>query len=506
MNKVVYLPLDERPCNYKFPSLFLTNDLEIVNPPIEILGNKKIPGDVNKIANWLKKEASDAKYLVVSLDMLIYGGIVPSRLHHDSYDTLIERLEVIKEIKKINPQLIIYAFELIMRCPQYSSGDEEPLYYEDYGKDIFTYGVYLNKKQDGILTPDEETLWSDIKNRVPLEVLNDYIERRNVNQKVLSFSLRLICDGVIDFFIIPQDDSAYYGFTTLNKREVKKIIEEYKIENKILMYPGADEIGMTLLARVHNSIHNYKPSIYPIYASKNGKNVKPLYEDRPVDDTITYQILAINGIRANSILEADLILAINIGSGMNDYNEIPNPIYYEKERNLDDFITNINNLIKENKEVTIADIAYANKGDLDLYRLFEEKDLLFKISGYAGWNTSSNTIGTALYIAICSHFSKDYLAKKKCLAHRYVEDVFYCGMVRLDVTKNLYKYKMNFFDVKEENGLVARIVEKELKEKIGQFAKKLDAEILKISIKMPWRRMFEIDLSLEVKNNENNCN
>lgn len=134
MNKVVYLPLDERPCNYKFPSLFLTNDLEIVNPPIEILGNKKIPGDVNKIANWLKKEASDAKYLVVSLDMLIYGGIVPSRLHHDSYDTLIERLEVIKEIKKINPQLIIYAFELIMRCPQYSSGDEEPLYYEDYGK------------------------------------------------------------------------------------------------------------------------------------------------------------------------------------------------------------------------------------------------------------------------------------------------------------------------------------------------------------------------------------
>ena len=128
--KIVLLPLDERPCNYLFPQkLFSHDDIEIVLP--KKLGDKKIPADLNEIDNFLTKECKDATGLIISLDTLLYGGLVPSRIHNEKEDTLKERLQILRDIRRENPGLIIYAFNIIMRCPNYSSSDEEPDYYEN---------------------------------------------------------------------------------------------------------------------------------------------------------------------------------------------------------------------------------------------------------------------------------------------------------------------------------------------------------------------------------------
>ncbi|ULO09423.1 DUF4127 family protein [Paenibacillus sp. 19GGS1-52] len=44
------------------------------------MGN--IHADVHVIADWLLTETRDANALIISVDMLVYGGIVPSRLHY----------------------------------------------------------------------------------------------------------------------------------------------------------------------------------------------------------------------------------------------------------------------------------------------------------------------------------------------------------------------------------------------------------------------------------------
>ena len=45
--KIVLLPLDERPCNLKYPSLMpLSKDINIVVPNKNILSNKKIRCDL----------------------------------------------------------------------------------------------------------------------------------------------------------------------------------------------------------------------------------------------------------------------------------------------------------------------------------------------------------------------------------------------------------------------------------------------------------------------------
>ena len=141
MEKIMFIPLDERPCNYNFANFMLEGgkDLELLSPSLDILGHKKTPANFERLKEFMLNNISDCYGLIISIDMLLYGGIVPSRLHNYNQDDLIKRLNLIRELKDINPKLHIFAYSLIMRCPQYSSSDEEPDYYEHCGYNIFKY-------------------------------------------------------------------------------------------------------------------------------------------------------------------------------------------------------------------------------------------------------------------------------------------------------------------------------------------------------------------------------
>ena len=112
MKKIVYLPLDERPCNNTFCQFLAQNNNEInlVCPPLSILGLKKKPADYQKIAAFLIEQCADADYLILAVDMLLFGGLVPSRLHHMDVEEVSSRIEVIKTIKRNNPKLKIFVF------------------------------------------------------------------------------------------------------------------------------------------------------------------------------------------------------------------------------------------------------------------------------------------------------------------------------------------------------------------------------------------------------------
>ncbi|WP_312100404.1 DUF4127 family protein, partial [Lachnoclostridium sp.] len=57
--KVVLLPLDERPCNFKFPYQIFHSDDFIIDR-IEPLGDKKIPADVREVSRMLKEKCKEA--------------------------------------------------------------------------------------------------------------------------------------------------------------------------------------------------------------------------------------------------------------------------------------------------------------------------------------------------------------------------------------------------------------------------------------------------------------
>ena len=496
--KVVYISLDERPCNYHFAGKIAEgSDVLVIRPDASVLGNKKSPANYGLLREFLLAHAEEADSYVIALDMLLYGGILSSRLHHLSEDELTERLGVLDQIKQINPKVKIYAFALIMRCPKYSSSDEEPDYYEYCGREIFLTGQVKHKLQLGLLDKDEGEALLVQYAEVINGNLDDFENRRRINRNMLLKIIEKLHES-IDYLIIPQDDSAEYGYTSMDREEIKSEIKKRGLDD-VAMYPGADEVGMTLLARASCEYKGIVPRIYCDFAHENAPDITPLYEDRQLKNTLPFQISSAGCVSSCDYNEADIILYLNYPA--ND----PVEVWQKKsdgydKRDLDAFSQRIVNSIGEGKVTALADGAYCNGGDKEFLLLLNKKINLLDLSAYAGWNTSSNTLGTVICQAVFVFLFGDNKFQRKFLAERIYEDVGYCGYVRAYVTNNLLPIMgYNYFDAGAVSGEVSHIVRREL-----DLFMKINfpniAERYSISrCQMPWRRMFEVDLSLEEK-------
>ena len=496
--KLIYLPLDERPCNYHFAKRIAEGSpIELISPKRELLGDKKRPADVYALEKFLIENAPSADSLVISIDMLLYGGIVPSRLHHMSEDELVSRLSVIDKIKAVNPNAKIYAFALIMRCPKYSSGDEEPDYYEYCGEAIFKTGQIKHKRALGIIDESEADRLLSEYAEITGDNLADFEARREINRKMLIRSIKMLGKS-IDFLVIPQDDSAEYGYTSVDRETIKGVIAEEGLSD-VAMYPGADEVGMTLLARAACEYKGISPRIECVFAHENSVNVIPLYEDRPLGKTLPYQISTAGCVRVSEGEECDIRLYMNYPAfEPREVFEAPSEGY--ALRNLPAFCDKIAQSARGNTVTAIADGAYCNGGDKELLSMLRDRMSLLDLSAYAGWNTSSNTLGTVICQAVFVFLFGDNQNQKRFLAERIFEDVGYCGYTRARVTNDLLPpLGFGYFNAGEEQGQVADIVRKEL----NGFIERTFPELLEkyeIDVcRLPWRRMFEIDLSLKAK-------
>lgn len=493
--KVVYLALDERPCNFNFPKLlYKESHLEVISPDIEIMGKNKIPANFSKIKEFLMDSCTNADGLVVSIDTLIYGGIVPSRIHYLNREELDSRLDVLRVIRKINPNIKIYAFSLIMRCPQYSLSVEEPYYYDECGYEIFRKGFLTHKEKLGIISEVEKEELSKIY--IKEEYLNDYFTRRNLN---LSYNLKtidLVKEKIVDFLIFPQDDAAEYGWTAMDQEVVRKKIYDEKLHLNILMYPGADEVGLVLLSRMQNEFLGVKPKVYVKYPAITSGFIIPALEDRYLDTSIKYQIIASGGLLSSSVEEADIILAVNVSANM----MIRNP-NQEKVRDLSVYANYVEwfEFVKyyaKRKPLMIGDIAYLNGGDLLLLHDLVSNNLEYELAGYAGWNTAANTLGTVIANGFNYLINGKTKAHLEFLALRYVEDCGYCSRVRALVTNMLEKYNCNYFDVSNNLEVVECLVKENLEKFVSEYFG--EKSIVLEKVKLPWKRMFEVELQTKL--------
>lgn len=510
MNNILLIPLDERPCNYDFPAMLANDtDFRLVMPPRELLGKKKQPGDIDGIWQWLEKNISDCTDAIISIDTLLFSGIVPSRLHSFTPEVLINRLNQLKKLKEINPNLKIYAFNLIMRNPSYSSSDEEPDYYGQWGLEIHRHGLIEHKIKLSIVTDQEMAEYEDINKNLPQEYLTDYLERRQINLQVNKKAVELAKEGLFDFLIFPQDDSTPYGVTAEDQQIIRQQIDDLNVNLTVYMYPDADAVENTLLARVINRRKGRRPLIYVKYSSSIGHAVIPLYEDRIVSETIKYQVLAAGGLVVSSASESELILLVNIpGGNMRDHlGNVENgqflrrSIEYDAFRNLVDLVEYADYAIHVlKKPVIMADIAYANGGDPLLLNLMRQKGLLWNLSGYAGWNTSSNTLGTCIPMGMIYNIYKDTKAHTDFLALRFLEDIGYCSLVRRDITANaLLPMGFRYEQIDGQRGTIADLVKGELQKFADANLNDESHTVTVTDCYMPWCRMFEAGIKAEVK-------
>lgn len=510
MTKVVFVPLDERPCNYLFPQMLaeMTN-LNLVVPEKSMLGKKKEPANFKELKEWLITESVDSEYLIISIDMLLYGGIVPSRLHHITLEECITRMEVLREIKDKNPSIKIYGFNLIMRTPSYNNNDEEPDYYSEFGERIFTYGWLSDKQEKGLIAKDERVKLEEIETEIPKNILKDFLQRRKINHQMNHQSIEFVHEGIMDHLVVPLDDNSPYGFTSKEQKSLMLKVEQLNLVEQVLIYPGADEVGCTLLAKVFTRVNHYYPEIYVRYSSTKGPFIIPRLEDRTLNESIKSQLTAVNAFMADNSMESDCVLMVNSpaigGDLMADGKHEGKHHSYYSEVNHREFIHAISHYLRKEKMVALADVAVINGADHQLLKILSKKGILEKIEAYAGWNTSGNTIGTVIaHAVIHSYYRNDSSVDQSALEksknfylYRLMEDWGYQSIVRQQVTEEeLPALDANYFDIKDVKLTVTGMVQEKLREFSQEFLEpNNNFEI--VNIDLPWNRMFEVDFKLK---------
>lgn len=503
--RIGLLPLDERPVNTRYPAMIAQiAGAQVIEPPLSMLSRRRVPADPDQLAAWLYEIAPDLDALIVSIEMFGYGGLIASRTTHDTAAAVIHRLEALRSIKQQHPGLTIYGFDLITRISDSDDNFEEPMYWNPYGTRLYAYSQLLDRRLQGQNVQSElERLQSEL----PSEHVRDFLERRLRNHIVNLTVLDMLTQGVFDLLVLSSDDTSEYGLGTREKHWLAEWASRLPVEGRLLMYPGADEVGCALLARALDAANGSMPRFAVQYAVPGDENITAPFEDGPVRVTVERQVRAVGGVVVNDPAQADLIVAVNTPSPSGVRMFDPTQAHQERDYRqppLVGFVRQIKSWLDAGLRVILTDVAYPNGADpvlIDLLREHLGADIQ-KLAAYGGWNTAGNTIGTALAQGVAATMAGDDpmrgLAQERFLLHRLVEDWGYQHVTRTE----LYLWLMGQYGsasitpqnadeakVYIERGLQARI------EELPGFAGRW--RVTPDSVRLPWDRLFEVDFDLE---------
>lgn len=457
---IAFIPIDNRPVCYTLAQQIaaIDRDLALFLPPREMLGDLNRSADINGIFSWLKK-LENIDSIVVSLDTIAYGGLIPSRRSSETFEEIKKRMESFFALLR-EKNAKVYAFSSIMRISNNNINEEEKEYWSLYGEKIFKYSYELHKN-----APD-----TDVKADVPPEIIQDYLKTRRRNFEINKMYLNLSKQGVFETLVFSKDDCAKYG---LNVGEAQ-VLEESIRANALnaLVKTGADEIPLSLLSRALTGGRGIK--IAPVFTQKDYTNRISKYEDVSVSDSVRGQI-ELAHCEVADVSDADIVLVVN--NFKQEQGELVMGV------DVEGFDGEIE---LPQKPYLIADILNANGADNSFVKKFFEKQIDWdKFLGYAGWNTTGNTLGSALCCAIVKFLANnpDEAAFKKVQAVRFLDDWAYQANVR-----KALKLRFDKPDVEALKTLMQPF-EKTLQEKTG-----LDLSTTKYSY--PWNRFFEIEVSV----------
>lgn len=260
--------------------------------------------------------------------------------------------------------------------------------------------------------------------------------------------------------------------------------------------------GMVLVSRAINALENNTPRVYLKYASTLAPQLIPNYEDRSLNETVKYHVMAAGCIAVPSLADADVVMGITAPANEMEEaaNQPANNINYDVERNMAEFLYFVNDCLKRGIPTAILDNAYTNGGELQLLRVLNKQGILMKLAGYAGWNTSANSMGTVLAMIVNNMYQNNTEAKQNFLVERFIEDFGYGAVVRSYVTEHILpQWGMTYFWCEEQRGKAANVVLEELRKFVKTEMTSVADKVTVEDIFLPWSRMFEIGLKATYK-------
>ncbi|MEJ7740688.1 MAG: DUF4127 family protein [Chitinophagaceae bacterium] len=504
--KILFVPLDDRPPCLQFTrQMGLIGDAHIVTPPKEFLGRFTTPGESDKIISWLKQQdLRSFNAAIISLDMVVYGGLVGSRAHHVETGLALQRIEVIREIHKKAPGLRLYVQNVIMRLAPTADGKNE------------AYRAALAKWAEISVNSDDKSKaeTSILASSIPAKALASYRMARLRNVQINLKAVQFVQSGIIDFLILSQDDAKPIGIHVAERLKLVAAIKKAGLTNKIAVQPGADEVSMLLLARALNQHYRFLPKIKPVYSSAVAANNVMPFEDKPLKETVSYHIKATGSQEVENENQADLLFYVFASR-------------HETGRAAS-FAAEIEDRVRQGNRVIVADIdpvGNVQGGDSAFTNELGRRGLFPELNGYASWNTAANTIGTTLPQGIIFILSERKLLNNKAIAdriwtaqnwftfHRILDDYYFHGLERLNLNKHFGQDKLSSKILddstnKQVENYATELLLKSFNELSNLYAHKMATSRQKnvscqqpsnMNFKLPWNRTFEAEINFDMQ-------
>lgn len=433
------MPLDDRPVTLQLPKMLgAIAGVHVATPPRPLLGNYLTPGDPAALLRWLEDEApSDAAAYIVSTDMVDFGGLVASRAPGTPPYVAETRLRELAAFREQHSQAAFALFGTVMRlAPTGVPALGAAANFFAAGEPVDQLTRYANLP-DPPQTAEQKALAAKLAGELGGD-LRAYLATRARDRDVDLYALQLTAENAFDRIVIGQDDAGPVGLHLRDLTALRSFARRWVTPGRADIEPGADELGMILTgAELAHEAH-LVPRVRVRYSRAGGGTVQDPLEFAPIDTTIGDIIRACGAVRVpNGDAHADIDLFVRVpGTSEADENAFIDAIAAETAGGA------------TGPRPAVADLTFLDAGNMDEQRALVEamiaRGIAGKIDAFASWNTTANTIGTAIPAAIAtlagrSTHAYDPVAHAQFMLDRYADDYAFHDFVRSAVNDDLRK-------------------------------------------------------------------
>ncbi len=491
---IVFLPMDDRPVTYALPVMLgRIAGVRVAAPPRALAGNFLVSGQPDALIAWLNQTAARERpgAFVISTDMLAYGGLIPSRVPGPDYADAYSRFQELAHLRQEYPNSWIGAFGTVMRLAPTGIPAGTP-YFAAYP--TWSYLQDYANLHDPPL-PSEAARAQHLHQLIGDATLEAYLATRARNLAVDRLLLKLTANGTIDRLVLGQDDAGPVGLHVRDVALLQSELVAQSLSERASIEPGADELGMALVAHALARAAHWTPRIAVRYSTPSGASYQDKIEYAPISTAIDALVGVCGGVRDDAA--PDIVLYVRVPG---------------TTAALDDALSAQMQADSQTRSVALADLSYLTSYD-DQARFAQRllaSGLASRLDAYSSWNTNANTVGTALAEAIAAGAGRrlhtyDALAHRTFTLTRFVDDYAFHDEVRPRLNATLAAQGVADHTLLSP-GVAEPVTQLDRTLLWNDAAQILDRlypgyHIAAISIGLPWGRTFETSLEIAIAPN-----
>lgn len=490
--RILLIPLDSRPpCTDFVVELGQLAGMQVILPPLELLDHYRRPANPENLAAWaanvLKEEKPDA--VILSTDMLVHGSLLASRQRIGKKAQEQQLLNWLMKWHKDYPEVPLYAFSII---PRLLLADNSP--YQIYQYHLKKYSIWADEV-GWFDNPDDVQPLLAMEKRLPEELKTQYAALYEQNLAFNRSLIDLAAAGTLQMLILGQDDGFPFGLPNQEKEQLAQYAAQKKAHS-VKITRGTDEVALSLLGQIISQQRPQAAKAEIRYSRPDVPSMLMPYMPHSIASNAKEK-LALSGVIPANEDAADFILYIHAGrKGDSPWQQLAPA-------------REVASLLQEGKAVALIDLSEDFSSLNTIYPWLVLLDVpVNQLTAYAGWNTTSNSLGTIVTHALAALQGHASTAEKASfLGERFLDDWYYQKTIQSRLNRWLQAKHQDPYSLKQNYAETNFRLQRQLQSSATHLSRydfpaadyvlplhKYDA-----TAKTPWERTFEASIELKVQ-------